>query len=338
MTALADLGSNWNIKVFEHVSHTLRVLHEEDIVEVSFPLEKIIGALRSHFVNVRVVDTDRRRPTWKSERLFIIAKETHLGLVAGRIFSQGEWGMNLALVSEKTTKILWPGKDPIGHQFNLGDPATEKPFTVIGIVRNARTVSLAKPDPMLIYVPYWYRTEREAGLIVRTRQEPSHMLNAIRETVWSVDGTVPVPEVRALAGVITDSVANQRFEMYLMLLFATSALFLAGLGVYGVVTYSVVQRNREIGLRMALGARRGTVYRLVMWEGLLPVAMGALAGVGLAFASMRLVRTLLFQVSPYDPVLAAGAICVLLTAGIVGCMLPARRAASVDPMQTLRTE
>jgi len=262
----------------------------------------------------------------------------HLGLVAGRIFTQDEWGKNLALVSEKTAKTLWPGRSPVGRQFSLGNPATEKPFTVIGIVKDARTVSLAKPDPMLIYVPYWYRTERTAGLIVRTRQEPLDMADAIRKTIWSIDGAVPVPEVRALAGVVTDSVANQRFEMYLLLLFAASALFLAGLGVYGVVTYSVVQRHREIGLRIALGAQRGTVYRLVLRDGLLPVAIGGVAGVALAFGSARAVNSLLFQVSPYDPTVAVGAVCMLLAVGAAACLLPARRAASIDPMQTLRME
>jgi predicted permease len=289
------------------------------------------------------VEGDRRPDTqlpiesfrWVSPDYF---SAIHLQLIAGRIFTEDEWGKNLVLVSEKTAKTLWPDRNPIGRQFSWGNPATEKPFTVIGIVRDARTVSLAKPDPMLIYVPYWYRTESMAGLMVRTRQEPSEMADTIRKTIWSVDDGVPVPEVRELAGVVTDSVANQRFEMYLLLLFAASALFLAGLGVYGVVTYSVVQRNREIGLRMALGASRATVYRLVFWDGLFPVAVGAVSGVGLAFASMRLVRSLLFEVSPYDPALTASAIVVLLTVGTVACLLPAHRAASVDPMQTLRTE
>jgi predicted permease len=262
----------------------------------------------------------------------------HLQLTAGQIFREDDWGKNLAVVSDKTARALWPGRNPIGLRFSWGDPATEKPFTVIGIVRDARTVSLAKPDPMLIYVPYWYRTEPTAGLMVRTRQAPSEMADTIRKTIWSVDSGVPIPEVRALAGVVTDSVANQRFEMYLLLLFAASALFLAGLGVYGVVTYSVVQRNREIGLRVALGARRATVYRLVLWDGLLPVAVGAVGGTVLALGSTRLVSSLLFQVSPYDPALSAAAICMLLAVGTVACLLPARRAASVDPMQTLRTE
>ena len=164
------------------------------------------------------------------------------------------------------------------------------------------------------------------------------MANALRQTIWSVDRSVPVPEMRALGGVVADSVANQRFEMDLLILFTVSALFLAGLGVYGVVMYSVVQRSREIGLRIALGAQRTTVYQLVLRDGLIPVVAGAAAGVVLAFGSARTVSSLLFQVSPYDPALAAGAVCALLAVGTTACLLPARRAASVDPMQALRNE
>jgi predicted permease len=261
-----------------------------------------------------------------------------LHLVAGQFFSQSDWGRNLALVSEKTARTLWPGKDPVGQQFSRGDPGEEKPFTVAGVVADARTISLAKPDPMLIYVPYWYRCEPVAGLVVRMRQNPAAMGDAIRQTIWSVDRSVPVPAVRALGGVVADSVANQRFEMDLLLLFATSALLLAGLGVYGVVMYSVVQRSREIGLRIALGAQRSGIYQLVLRDGLTPVALGAAAGIALAFASARVVSSLLFQVSPYDPALALAAVCALLAIGATACLLPARRAASIEPMQALRSE
>ena len=261
----------------------------------------------------------------------------HLQLISGKFFSRSDWGKNLALISEKTAKTLWPGKVAVGQQFSRGDPS-EKPFTVVGVVANARTVSLSKPDPMMVYVPYWYRTEPVAGVVVRTRQEPDEMADAIRRTIWSVDRNVPVPTVRTLGNVLTDSVANQRFEMDLLLLFAGSALFLAGLGVYGVVMYSVVQRYREIGLRMALGAQRANVYRLVLADGLVPVVAGVAAGVALAFASARIMSSLLFQVSPYDPSLTGGAVCVLLAVGTAACLLPARRAAAVEPMQALRAE
>jgi ABC-type antimicrobial peptide transport system permease subunit len=144
--------------------------------------------------------------------------------------------------------------------------------------------------------------------------------------------------VRMLGGVVEDSVANRRFEMQLLLLFAISALLLAALGVYGVVTYSVVQRQREIGLRLALGAQRQNIYRLVLHDGLTPVLAGAVAGVAVAFAFARVVSSLLFQVSPYNSAIASGAVCVLVALGAVACLLPARRAASVDPMQAIRRE
>ena len=191
---------------------------------------------------------------------------------------------------------------------------------------------------MIIYVPYWYRCNEKDGLVVRTRQLPTEMADVIRRSIWAVDRNVPVPKLRALGSVVADSVANQRFEMDLLLVFATSALFLAGLGIYGVITYSVVQRHREIGLRIALGAQRASVYGLAFRDGLVPVAVGAIAGVAVAFASARLVRSLLFEVSPYDPMVATGAVVILIAIGVAACLLPARRAAGVEPMKALRAE
>jgi predicted lysophospholipase L1 biosynthesis ABC-type transport system permease subunit len=191
---------------------------------------------------------------------------------------------------------------------------------------------------MLIYVPYWYRCDDAAGLVVRTRQDPGTMADAIRKTIWSVDRGVPVPTVRALGGLVADSVANRRFEMDLLLLFAASALLLAGLGVYGVVTCSVVQRQREIGLRLALGAQKANIYSLVLQDGLMPVPLGVVAGVGIAFGCARIVKSLLFEVSPYNPAMVSAAVCVLVAVGTAACLLPARRAAAVDPMQALRAE
>ncbi len=262
----------------------------------------------------------------------------HLPLVAGRYLSVSDEGKNVAIVSENTAKALWPGRDPLDQQFQRGGVPDEKPFTVIGVTADARTISLAKPDPMMIYVPYWYRCNEAAGLVVRTRQDPTMMADAIRKTIWSVDPSVPVPTVRTLSGVVADSVASRRFEMDLLLLFAMSALLLAGLGVYGVVTYSVVQRQREIGLRMALGAQRQSIYRMVLRDGLLPVAAGAAAGVALTFGLARLIGSLLFEVSPYSPSMTAVAVCLLAAVGTIACLLPAQRAAKVEPMEALRAE
>jgi predicted permease len=261
----------------------------------------------------------------------------HLPVLAGRTLSDGDKGKRMVLISELTAKTMWPGRDAVGQTILRGG-SKEEPFTVIGVVKDARTVTLAKPDPMIVYMPYWYRADNGGAVVMTTRQDPSQMADAIRKAVWSVDPAVAVPEVRAMGGIVEDSVANRRFEMDLLLLFAVSALLLAGLGIYGVVTYSVVQREREIGLRIALGARRENIYSLVLREGLLPVMAGAVVGMGMAFAMARVAKSLLFEVSPYNPVIVAASIGVLLAVGVAACLLPARRAAGVEPMAALRAE
>lgn len=259
----------------------------------------------------------------------------HMPVIGGRFLSADDAGKNVAVISELTAKTLWHEKNPIGRQFTLDGP---KPFTVIGVVANARTISLAKPDPMMVYVPYWYRADAEAGLVVRTKKDPGEMANTIRKAIWSIDPAVAVPTVRTLSGVVDNSVASRQFEMDLLLVFAVSALLLAGLGVYGVVTYSVAQRRQEIGLRMALGAQRANIYAQILREGMIPVVGGAVVGILAAFAFARVIGSLLFHVSPFNPAIAVGAAACVLVAGVAACLLPARRAASVDPMQALRTE
>ncbi len=291
-------------------------------------MARVSGDTRSFFQ----MPTEHWR--WISSGYF---QTLHLPLIEGRFLSSDDSGRNVAVISALTAKTLWPGKDPIGRQFTHGDD-NGKPFTVIGVVGNARTISLAKTDPPMIYVPYWYRSETTAGLVVRTKQDPAEMVNTIRKTVWSIDPVVAVPTVRSLGGVIADSVANRRFEMDLLLLFAAAALLLAGLGVYGVVTYSVVQRRQEIGLRMALGAQRANIYSQVVREGLAPVLSGVVIGIVTAFGFAQLIGSLLFQVSPFNPIIAIGAAMALLLVGAAACLLPAQRAASVDPMQALRSE
>jgi len=187
-------------------------------------------------------------------------KTIQLPLIAGSFFSNSEWGKNVAVISDETATKLWPGKDPIGRQFRRAADPSEEPFTVLGVVGNARTISLATPDPMLIYVPYWYRTDETAGLVIRTHDNSGSAADSLLHTIWGVDHNVAVPSIRPLSNILADSLANQRFEMDLLMLFAASALLLAGLGVYAVVTYSIVQRTHEIGLRLALGASRPEIY------------------------------------------------------------------------------
>ena len=271
---------------------------------------------------------------WVSPGYF---QTVHLPLAAGRFLATSDQGKRFVLVSELTARTLWPGQNPVGRQFIRGN-MTEAPFTVIGVVKDARTITLAQPDPMMVYVPYWFRSDSTGGLLVRTRQDPASMADAVRKAVWSVDAAVSVPVVRSLDGVVADSVANRRFEMDLLLLFAVSALLLAGLGVYGVVTYSVVQRQQEIGVRLALGAQTANIYALVLRDGMMPVLVGAAAGVGIAAGFARIVRSLLFEVSASNPAIVASAVGVLVAVGIIACLLPAHRAAAIDPMRALKME
>ena len=272
---------------------------------------------------------------WVSQDYF---SAIHLPLIAGRFLKDDDQDRPYVLVSQATANSLWPRQNPIGQQFSRAGVTDEPSFTVIGVVGDARTVSLAKPDPMMVYMPYWYRSDTTSGLVVRTRQDPATMADAIRKTIWSLDTEVSVPTVRALGGVVAESMASRRFEMDLLLLFAISALSLAGLGIYGVVTYSVVQRQRELGLRLALGAQKTNIYGLVLREGLIPVLIGAATGIGGSFAFARVIGSLLFQVSPYNPWIVSVAVFVLVAVGGAATLLPARRAAEVDPMRALRAE
>ena len=295
-----------------------------------------------HWIDMAEIPGDARpmmqMPTehfrWVSPGYF---ETIHLPLIAGRVLKDSDQGKQYAVVSQLAARTLWPGKDPIGQPFSRAG-VNEQPFTVIGVVGNARTISLANQDPMMVYMPYWYRCDTTAGLLVRTREDPASMATAIRKTIWSVNAQVPVPVISTLGGVVRDSLANRRFEMNLLVLFALSALLLAGLGVYGVVNYSVVQRQREIGLRLALGAPQSNIYGLVLRDGMAPVLLGVVLGVAIAFASARVVASLLYQVSAYDSIVSAAAVCLLVCVGVVACLLPARRAASIDPMEALRRE
>ncbi|MGI4757899.1 MAG: FtsX-like permease family protein, partial [Janthinobacterium lividum] len=170
------------------------------------------------------------------------------------------------------------------------------------------------------------------------RQDSSTIADAMRKSIWSVDPEVPVPAVRTLSGVVTDSLGNRRFEMNLLLLFAVSAMLLAGLGVFGVVNYSVVQRQQELGLRLALGAQRGSIYRLVLVDGLSPVVAGGIAGIAVASGFARVLQSLLFEVNAYNPILLSSSACLLILVGVAACLLPASHAASTNPMQALKRE
>ena len=258
-------------------------------------------------------------------------------LIAGRFLTASDRGKRVALVSKHTADTVWPGQNPIGMQFRRGDP-DEAPFEVIGVIGDLRAIDLAAVPPRMVYVPYWYRSKTNASFVIRTSRDPATMAPSIRRAIWEIDSDVAIPELRTMAAVVDGSLAGRRLQMNLLLAFAICSLMLAAIGIYGMVSYHAVQRTHEIGIRMALGADGGEVYRLILFEGVSPVLIGAVLGIALSLITGHFIADLLFGIRPASPILSSLACAILIAVGFSACRLPARRAALTDPMQALRSE
>jgi putative ABC transport system permease protein len=246
----------------------------------------------------------------------------------------------VAVVSEAMARRFWPGEDPLGKRFAPGKPDSPDDWiTVIGVVGDVRQFNLdADPKPQM------YLTYEQAGffaprhLVVRTQVEPRSLASAVRAAVWSIDKDQPVSNVSTMEEVLADSIARQRFSMLLLGVFASVALVLAAVGIYGVMSYSVAQRTHEIGIRMALGARPRDVLRLAVGQGLKLVLVGVAAGLVASFALTRVMASLLFGVSATDPATFVTISLVLVGVAALASFIPARRATKVDPLIALRYE
>jgi ABC-type antimicrobial peptide transport system permease subunit len=192
--------------------------------------------------------------------------------------------------------------------------------------------------PLMVYRPYWTRLESEASLAIRTAQEPAAAASVVRNAIWSVDSQLPVPEMKTMQRMISDSVSERRFQTALLAGFALAALLLAVVGIYGVISYSVNRRRNEIAIRMALGAHASDVSRMVLLQGMRPVAIGLAIGIATALALGRLLQALLFEIRPSNPLVLASVVLVLGAAAALACLAPARRATRVDPATSLRYE
>jgi predicted lysophospholipase L1 biosynthesis ABC-type transport system permease subunit len=218
----------------------------------------------------------------------------------------------------------------------------EQAAEVVGVVSDVLQRRLDGPEPRgTIYVthaqaPLVLGVFRSMTLTVRSSLEPTSLVGAIRREVQAVDPSVPLDEVRTLEQVVADATATRRFSMVLQMLFALVALSLAAVGLYGVLAYTVARRAGEIGIRMALGAKRFDVQRMVVVQGMGIVAVALVLGVGAALALGRLLGSLLFGVAPGDPVTYATVVGVLLAVALLACWIPARRASRMDPAEALR--
>jgi putative ABC transport system permease protein len=254
----------------------------------------------------------------------------------GRLFTDDEEQQLVAVASESAARRIWPGEDPIGKRFRHD---SEHRWTrVIGVVADARSERLGRDPQATIYVPYFQLGGSDNSLLVRTAVEPGSMGPAIRDRVWKVDRTVPVPQARTMTGIISEALAPRRFQTALVAAFASLGLVLASIGIYGVVSYVVLQRRAEIGIRLALGANQQDISVHILQGGMRPVLVGLGAGIVTAMVVMRLLTTLLFEVRALDPVTFLSAPIVLAIIATLSCYLPARRAGRLNAMQVLRYE
>lgn len=212
-------------------------------------------------------------------------------------------------------------------------------LTIVGVVADTRRGGIDRPRPWAeLYYPHAQAPDRRMFVLVRTTSDPMTLARAAQAAVWSIDRDQPVSSVRTVDAMVARAQANRRFTTLLLGLFAVVALVLAGIGVYGVIAYSTAQRTQEIGIRMALGAGRAHVLKMVMAEGLKIGAAGLLLGVAVALALTRLMSGLLFGVSERDPLTFVALPLVLLAIAAAASWIPARRAVRVDPIVALRAE
>jgi len=258
-------------------------------------------------------------------------------LKRGRVFTEQDTSgaPMVAVIDEAFAQRYFPGEDPIGHGVDIGN-GTDGFYQIVGVVGNVRAYGLAIAPEPTVYIHAKQDPFSTMWVSVRTDGDPLQQSSAVRQIVRSLDPSLPAYSMVTLASVVSDSVAQRRFSMLLLAAFAVIALFLAGIGLYGVVAYTVSLRTQEIGVRMAIGAQQGDVLRLVVGEGMRLALVGVATGIVGALALGRFISSLLYEVTPFDPVSYAGTAALLLAIAALACYVPARRAMGVDPLAALR--
>jgi putative ABC transport system permease protein len=292
----------------------------------SYPSEKAIGAYRyevtpEYFATMRIP------------------------LLRGRLLTENDkaGAPGAVLISESLAQRLFPNRDPVGERVRMGPDfgRADRPWhSVVGVVGNVKQASLALDDSDAFYTTatQWAWVDGVQSLVVRTDGDPTLLIPAVRSAIWSVDKDQPIVRVATLDKLVAESEAQRHFALVLFETFALVGLLLAAIGIYGVLSGSVTERTREIGVRAALGATRGDILALVLRQGMKLAAIGVVIGLVGALVSSRVLTTLLFGISKSDPVTYAGVTAALLAVAAIACWIPARRAAQVDPAITLRAE
>jgi hypothetical protein len=254
----------------------------------------------------------------------------------GRMIEAGDRSRNITVVSERLAAKLWPGQDPLGRWLTTGSKVGR--VQVVGVVADVHNVQLDRDPTLIVYVPIWKRVPWGADLVVRSSIAADALPREVRRTLMGIDPGLLAPKMRTMGQHVDETLARRRFQMQVAIGFGVAALLLAAVGIYGVVAYGIALRRRELGIRMALGARTGQVRLLVLYQGLRPVLWGLAAGVAASLAAGKLVRGLLFGVTASAGATLAAVAATLTLVAALACLAPAHAAARIDPARVLRDE
>ncbi|HEY9232748.1 MAG TPA: FtsX-like permease family protein, partial [Blastocatellia bacterium] len=263
-------------------------------------------------------------------------------LLRGRMFDDHDAKASPpgVLVNETMARAIWPGEDPVGKRV-WGKPIWQGWVAVVGVVADVKNMGLTRPPSPEFYFDYMHAGEgllNNMTLAVRSRLQASALGSAVRREVQSIDSGQPVYAIRTMQAVLDNTVAARRLHVTLLGIFAALALILAVIGIYGVMSYTVARQTREIGIRIAFGAQKRDIHKMIIGRGATLAALGVFIGLAVSLALTRLISGLLFGVSTTDPLTFGGFAVLLFVVALVACYVPARRAVKVDPMVALRYE
>jgi putative ABC transport system permease protein len=259
----------------------------------------------------------------------------------GRFFIAGDnvSAPAVAIINETSARRFWPNEDPVGKRFKRGRPDSKNPWlTIVGIVGAVSHTALESASQPEVYLPFEQNAGPNLTLVARTRSDPRAFAGAVRREVSALDKDFPVSNIKFMNEILSSSVAQPRVYALLLGIFAGLALILAAIGIYGVMSYSVTQRTHEIGIRMALGAQRGDVLKLIIKQGMILALAGIIIGLIASFALTRILASQLFGVSATDHVTFAAISILLVIVTVIACYIPAARATKVSPIVAVRYE
>jgi putative ABC transport system permease protein len=339
-------GHQRRVQFYQGLLAQVRNLPGVRSASAAFPLPLSADAVKTSFdVEDRPVKESQRSVT----TLHIVDDDYFhtlgIPLLRGREFEPDDSASDapaVVVISEKLAKQAFPGEDPIGKRIQpniaSGDQKEAAMRTIVGVVGDVRGEGLGAAAIAESYVPYAQMPFAPMSVMVRTQGDPQDLVLPLTKTVQSIDKGLPLLHVKTLDQYVSESIADTRFESVLLGIFGALALILTAIGIYGVISYTVVQQTREMGIRLALGAERGTIIAMILRSGLLLATMGIVPGLVAAFLLTQLIAALLYGVSPSDPSTFLSVSIGLVAVALLASYIPARRAAKVDPMVALRYE